>query len=213
MAVDIRLIAVPTSPFAARIKIQAYEKGLDLEIRDIPGGFGSEQLYALNPFGKIPILEVGDQALIESSAIQEYLEDIHPTPSLRGRDAFEAARIRAFVRAVDLYLFPLLFSLRGMGASADVSARASVIRELKQVVARLAELCGDKGYVCGDQLSLADCALAPAYFYTKLFLAAQGAESPFLEHKVFCDWWDKVGEEKSVIRVFDELREAIARKA
>ncbi|MDA5193873.1 glutathione S-transferase family protein [Govanella unica] len=213
MAADIRLIAVPTSPFAARVKIQAYEKGLDLEITDPPGGFGSEQLYALNPFGKIPILMIGDQALVESSAIQEYLEDIHPTPSLRGRDALETARIRAFIRAVDLYLFPLLFTLRGMGASADASARAAVIKDLKQVVARLAELCGDKGYVCGEQLSLADCALAPAYFYTKLFLTAQGAQNPFADHKVFCDWWEKAGGEKSVMRGFDELREAVARKA
>lgn len=213
MAGDVRLIAVPTSPFAARIRIQAYEKNLDLDVCDPPGGFGSEQLRALNPFEKIPVLMVGDRALIESSAIQEYLEDIHPVPSLRGAGPLDAARIRAFVRAVDLYLFPLLFALRGLDASTDNTGRKALIADLKQVIARLAALCDNRGYVCGVKISLADCVLVPAYFYTQLFVAAQGAENPFTEHKVFCEWWDRVSGEKSVMRVLDELREAIARKA
>ena len=48
------------SPFASRVRMQVYAKGLDgkgIEICAAPGGSGSAEFKALNPTGKIPALE------------------------------------------------------------------------------------------------------------------------------------------------------------
>lgn len=56
----------------------------------------------LNPAGKVPVLELDDGCvLIESAAIIEYLEELHPDPPMIGTDdPVERARVRADERIV-----------------------------------------------------------------------------------------------------------------
>ena len=200
------LFNVPTSPFGARIRIQAAAKRLALEVVDPPGGLGSPEFFAINPFGKVPVLRTEDGDIYESAVIQEYLEDRFPNTSLRGANPPQAAAVRTFVRAVDLYLFPALFRLR----SADpiqLHAAATVVDELKVVVDRLARLKAGP-LLCGSLLTLADCALAPAYFYTDLFARRLGLTSPFDHHPSFTTWWADVNERDEMQSVIAELTRA-----
>lgn len=185
------LFTVPSSPFGARIRIQAAAKGLALTLAEPPGGLGSDEWRAVNPFGKVPVLRTDAGDIIESAVIQEYLEDMYPAPDLRGADPFAVAGVRAFTRAVDLYLFPALFGLRG-AASGDASALAGAVAELETAVERLARLKAPGACLCGPSLSLADCALVPARFYTDLFAARLGFVSPFTRDAGFEAWWAHV---------------------
>jgi glutathione S-transferase len=161
---------------------------------------------ALNPFGKIPILVVGQHHIIESAAIQEYLEDMYPLPSLRGPDPLTTANIRAFIRAVDLYLFTSIFALRSLEpGSADFPP---VLEALSRTLDRLEALFGKHGYVSGEYLTLADCALAPACFYLDRFLARQGHPSPRASRPVLQTWWNTLSRHDSVTRVLAQLESA-----
>ena len=75
------------SNFAGKCRIVMYEKGLNVEFLDAPGGPNSEDYKKINPTGKIPALETDDGQLIaESEVINEYLEDKYRGQSHSARD-------------------------------------------------------------------------------------------------------------------------------
>ena len=96
----------PLSPNCRKVRVYCAEKGLSLALRpvDLLGGEqrGPEFLQR-NPFGAIPILELDDGTVIpESLAIIEYLEELHPSPPLLGRDPLSRALVRAWERRAGL---------------------------------------------------------------------------------------------------------------
>lgn len=204
---DLTLISLPTSPYAARIRIQCAAKGIELKIADPEPGVTRGDHAAVNPFRRIPVLETTDGPLIESFAIAEYLEDRFPEPPLRPRDPYPAGRVRAFVLAVDHYLFPVLFELRAsMGGEAP---SADVLNRMQYALDGLDRLLDGSGYALGDRLTLADCALAPAWFYLERFLAAGGQEPPEYGHAPLAAWWDAVRRDPAVADVLSGMERAL----
>lgn len=213
-----KLIALPTSPFSARILIQVYEKGIELPVEHPAPDVTPQQHASLSPMGKTPILVVGNDFIIESGAIQEYLEDLYPVPSLRGADAMETAKMRAFVRAVDLYLFPGVFGLRALRNDAEGLQEA--VRSVSKTADRLQGLLAGSGYgggyghgyACSNHLTLADCTLVPACFYLERFFARFGQESVFVARPRLQEWWATVQRHESVSRVLAHMQAALTRK-
>ncbi len=72
---------------------------------------GGEQLgeayRAINPAGLLPTLEVAGQALHQSLAIVEYLEETHPEPPLLPRAPLRRAQVRAAALLVACEIHPL----------------------------------------------------------------------------------------------------------
>jgi glutathione S-transferase len=60
----------------------------------------------LNPNGVVPTLVHDGRAVIESTIINEYLDEVFPDVSLRPADAYERARMRAWVKFEDDVLHP-----------------------------------------------------------------------------------------------------------
>ncbi len=63
----------------------------------------------INPLGKIPALVAGDQVVVESEVINEYLEDAFPAPkhiSLLPACPLARSRTRTVSRVRDLYMNP-----------------------------------------------------------------------------------------------------------
>lgn len=202
-----KLLALPTSPYSARILIQAYEKKLELPVEYPPAGHGVADHAALNPFAKVPVLVLDGAFLIESAAIAEYLEDIRPAPPLRPPDPLNTARMRGLILATDHYLLPAIGALRGDGGKED-----ETLRSLTGALDRLQRLLGDRararGYAVGPRMTLADCALAPAVFYLERFLAARGQPPALADRDVLARWWRTVTGHESVSRVIAQLEQA-----
>lgn len=77
---------------ALRLKGIAYgETPVDLDA----GAQNADDFRAINPLGSVPALMVGDEALTQSLAIIEYLEETHPTPALLPSDPLGRARVRS----------------------------------------------------------------------------------------------------------------------
>src|SRR5207253_9697971 len=89
------------SAAAYRVRIALNLKGLMADMIPIhlqkEGGLNKKPQYrAVNPQMKVPALKLdsGD-VLIQSLAIMEYLDEVHPHPALLPRDLVERAKVRA----------------------------------------------------------------------------------------------------------------------
>jgi glutathione S-transferase len=81
------------------------EKGLDFEHRQLDPLDKSERFLTMNPLGRIPILEESDGNLIaDSSVICDYLENVHPEPSLYPEAYRDRARALWFEEYADTIL-------------------------------------------------------------------------------------------------------------
>jgi maleylpyruvate isomerase len=66
-----------------------------------------EAFKAVNPQGLVPALDTGEQVLIQSPAIIEWLEEKHPTPALLPTGADDRARVRALAAMVGCDIHPI----------------------------------------------------------------------------------------------------------
>jgi glutathione S-transferase len=98
------------TPNAARIRIVLVEKGLEDQIEFVSVDLiAAEQktsaFLAMNPIGKIPVLELDDGTFIsESTAITEYLDNLDGNPTLTGRTPREKALIHMMQRRAEMML-------------------------------------------------------------------------------------------------------------
>ena len=125
------------SPYATRVRMQFYLKGIKAELVAVPaGGSHTPDYIKINPLEKIPTLDDGGFYLPESSAIMEYLEDTHATPSLRPADPKERAKMRVVFNIADQYILTPLFELFEQVNPATRNASKAARRELEAAEAR-----------------------------------------------------------------------------
>ncbi len=82
---------------SSKVKVILEEKGLAYRVDRLrPGNLWKKppELLAKHPLGKVPYLQSGDTVVYDSTVINEYLEDLHPEPSLRPSDPDLLARVR-----------------------------------------------------------------------------------------------------------------------
>lgn len=160
----------PLSPFVRKLRLCLIEKGLDYELEVIMP-FGQPDWYReLNPLGRIPAFSDGDVKLADSSVICQYLEERDPElPSLYGENAEQRARVRWLEKYADYELAPLctfsVFRNRVLKASMGQPCDEQKVQEtLQQALPShfdyLQNTLGDAPYFLGEQLSMADLALA-----------------------------------------------------
>ena len=101
------------SSAAYRVRIALNLKGLSSEMITIhlqkQGGLNKRPEYrAVNPQMRVPALQLdsGD-VLIQSLAIIEYLDEVHPKPPLLPRDPLERAKVRALAQMIACDIHPL----------------------------------------------------------------------------------------------------------
>ncbi len=170
------LISLPVSPFAARVRIAIYAKGLPIDVVPPPAGWrDSRHFRDLCPTGRIPVLLDECGPIWESVVLLDYLEERFPqAPSLMPVDVFERAQARLLVRHVDLYLMPPMVVLARPRGDA-VSSRQAV-EELLNGVTMLDGLLKGSQYALCDRLTIADCALAPALFAIRVTAGRLGMD-------------------------------------
>ncbi|WP_454714905.1 glutathione S-transferase family protein [Caulobacter segnis] len=202
------LISLPVSPFAARVRIAIYAKGLPIDLIPPPSNWrDSPHFRDLSPTGRIPVLLDERGPIWESAVVLEYLEERFPdAPSLMPVDAFDRAMARLIVRHVDLYLMPPMVLLAQPRTDAASARRA--VEELLNGAAMLDDLVKGPRYALGDRLTIADCALAPALFAARVTAERLGMD--LIEPGSIIDVYARLsGEDPSVGRVIDEMEQGL----
>ena len=93
-----------------RLRIVLNLKGLSAEYIAVHLGKEAhltETFKAVNPQQLVPALDTGEQVLIQSPAIIEWLEEKHPQPALLPADADGRARVRALAAIVGCDIHPI----------------------------------------------------------------------------------------------------------
>ncbi len=93
-----------------RTRIALNLKGLDYEYLAVHLGKEkhlSPEFKAINPQQLVPALDTGEQVLIQSPAIIEWLEERYPTPALLPADADGRAQVRALAAIVGCDIHPI----------------------------------------------------------------------------------------------------------
>jgi glutathione S-transferase len=153
------------SPFARKVRMAIEYKGLEAEFVDGLRRENHGRLKAVNGRVEVPVLADGDVTVVNSSDIIAYLDHRNPETPLLPTDPAQRVRARAWERASDDTIDPILVDISywlwaerpdempaGLLAAAQADM-AEVYRALE------AEIDPD-GFVCGD-LSVADLALFP----------------------------------------------------
>lgn len=102
----LRLFDSPHSPFARKVKLALYEKGVPFEPVAIdPTALGTDPVHQdfvlASPRGEVPALADGDLRLAGSRLILDYLDERYPGCPLLPEDPAERARARALEAWVD----------------------------------------------------------------------------------------------------------------
>lgn len=163
------------SPNALRVRAVIFELGLDVEIIDVDlrnGGNKTPDFLALNPNGKIPVLDDDGFVLWESRAINGYLASLKPESGLYPADAKARAMVEQWSYWQAIHIGPaiqriaferLLKPMFGMG-EADEAVIEAQMKELAQFLPVLDSALSGNEWVCGD-LTIADFALASVFVY------------------------------------------------
>jgi glutathione S-transferase len=98
-----------TSVCAIKVRLALAEKGLAFESRtlDLRRGDQFEPDYLkLNAGAVVPTLVDGDEVIVESSVIMQYLEDLKPQPTALPAAPADRARMRLWLKRIDDPLHP-----------------------------------------------------------------------------------------------------------
>ncbi len=158
---------VPASPFVSKVLVLLEEKGLAYESRNLIPTPKTSALLAMNPLGKIPILEHGTLMLPDSSAICSYLERLHPEPSLFPKDAREHGLALWYEEYADTKLIevagPILFErfvkVRILGGEPDEARAQAAVEALPPVFEVLESWLVEGAATLLSELSIADLAV------------------------------------------------------
>ena len=205
-----KLINLAHSPYAARVRIQAYAKGIELQYV-APEGLRTPQYKRFNVLGKVPVLDTGTLLIPESIVIMDYLEDIHPEPPLRPSNPEDRAVMNVFHRFPDTYIQPVLLPLFRLllARSQDTQAATEGTAALNAQLRLLDELIQRFEREDHTRLDLADCALTPFMFYATQLPPTLGGGDALADAPRLANWWRWVQSQEPAARVLAEMEEGL----
>jgi glutathione S-transferase len=165
----------PFASYCQKVLIALYELDLPFSTHLVDDADDRSELAAsLWPMGSIPVLrdESADLTLAESTTIIEYLDDVAADGSrLIPADLGEALQARLWDRFFDQHVATPMQkivgdSLRPEGRS-DPEGVGEARSTLDTAHAVLDAHLADRTWATGATFTLADCAAAPALFYTR----------------------------------------------
>jgi len=162
----------PLSPYARKVKICLYEKGIPFDCRFVDPYAGPEDpnwqsFVRASPRREVPVLVDGDVRIFDSTIIADYIEERWPDPPTLPADPAERARVRMLeelcdteLEAVNWGLMEILFFKRAAGAVAE-KLLAAARGQLTRLFARLESELDGREWMNGAGFGRGDAAVYP----------------------------------------------------
>ncbi|MFP4130969.1 MAG: glutathione S-transferase family protein [Thiohalospira sp.] len=152
------LISFRLCPFVQRSVITLQEKGAEYDVTYIDLAEPPAWFLTISPFGKVPVLRVGESVVFESAVINEYVDEVTP-PSLHPSDPLRKAVNRAWIE----FGSDLIFKQYGLYTAADEETFEAKRHEVLTGLRQLEEVLGEGPWFNGAEYALVDTAYAPLF--------------------------------------------------
>jgi glutathione S-transferase len=174
-AATVVLLGDPRSSYVRTARMGLAEKGVKYTLQ--PVAPHTPEILAVQPFGRVPGFRDGRVALFETSAILRYVDEAFAGPSLIPGTVRDRARCEQWVSAINAYvdgtmirryvlqyIFP-----KGAGGQPDRAVIDAAVKEMAEQLAILDRAYGERDFLAGKSLSMADLFLAPILYYVEQF--------------------------------------------
>ncbi len=178
------LYSHPFSSYCQKVLTALWENEIAFTYRNLEEPGANEELAALWPMTRFPVLVDDGRTVVESSIIIEHLQLKHPGKvRLIPDDPAAALEVRFMDRFFDQYIMtemqkPVFEAVRTDGARKD-AAMAEASKALGTAYAWLEKRLDGRAWAAGDSFTMADCAAAPSLFYAD-WVHQIGADFPRL---------------------------------
>jgi maleylacetoacetate isomerase len=166
------------SSAAYRVRIALALKGLTPDTASIHLGRGehrADEFRRINPQRRVPALVLDDGTLVvQSLAIIEYLDEIHPQPPLLPSDPVMRARVRAAADVMACDIHPLnnsgtLKVLREEFGADEAKVGAWIARWTREGLEAVERLIEPGPFAFGAAPTIADVCLVPQLYHARRF--------------------------------------------
>ena len=168
----LELIGAAQSNFVWTCRLALAEKGVPYTLTSVMPH--TPEVVAIHPFGKIPVMRLGDVTLAESRAICGYIDREFDGPALILADTAKAAEVEQWVSIVNTTIDPLwmrqylaayIFPGTPDGAPNRPVIEAALPKMEKQFP--VMDRAVASGYLAGDTFTLADMYFTPILYYMR----------------------------------------------
>jgi glutathione S-transferase len=167
------LYAHPFASYCQKVLIALYEHSTPFTYRKLvpEDPTAMSELATLWPLKKFPVLVDDKEVIVESSVIIEYLDIHHPGPErLIPTDSRAALEVRMLDRFFDNYVMTPMQKIVADFIRAESDRDPFGVKESKSTLDSaygwLNGVMDGRIWAAGAQFTLADCAAAPALFYS-----------------------------------------------
>lgn len=191
------------STYVWSCRLALAEKGVTHDLVTVDfGELRQEPHSSRHPFGKVPAFEHDGFALYETQAILRYIDEGFPASPLQPTDLHEFCRMNQIIGIVDAYGWPsiaggVLFNRMlapRFGLPVDEKAIEEALPRARLCLSEFARLMGDRPFMAGERISLADLMVFPLLYY---FARLPEGEAPIAEHPVLRPWMRRIEERQS----------------
>jgi glutathione S-transferase len=160
---EITLFSARACPFAHRTRLALAEKHLAFELVEIDLQNKPAWFNTVSSYGKVPALQHGQQRIVESAIVNEYLDEVFPEPALLPKDPGTRATARIWIDYANTRFVPAWGALlRGKTDADRESARATLLESLEYVETEgLQKSSSDGPFWFGSNPSLVDLSFYP----------------------------------------------------
>jgi glutathione S-transferase len=203
------------SPFSAKVRIALAEKGIEVDIAEIPWSRASlwgpkpAEFMAVSPKGEVPVLVDEGVAIVDSTVINEYLEDAYPEVPLMPADPRERAECRMWEDMADFFMASHVTTLirevfmKPGGEGRDEAAVAATMAAFEGYLNALEKRLASQEYLC-DAYTLADIATWLCLTFAQT-LGVDTGDRPGLQA-----WYGRLGERPVVKAELEAVMAAAA---
>jgi maleylacetoacetate isomerase len=174
----VKLYSFFRSSASYRARIALALKGLKYEtvsIKFSDNAHRTEAYRKVNPQRRVPVLDLEDGTLLlQSLAIIEYLDEIHPEPALLPKDPLARAKVRAVAQIVASDIHPLNNTgtrqvLTGRFGADEQALQAWTAYWINEGFSAIDRLIEPGPYAFGDIITLADICIVPQVYNARRY--------------------------------------------
>jgi glutathione S-transferase len=198
----LELFSAQVCPYAHRTRLVLAEKNADFILSEIDLKDKPQRFLDISRYGKVPALLHRGHALVESTIVNQYIDDILPEPALSPSDPSLKARMRIWIDYFDRIFLDLYYNaLVNQDRAKDSEYKEDIQKCLLALEHQSLAERGDSGpYWLGNVPTLIDFAIYPFFERFPALSHYRGIDIPDECVKLKA-WIDVMSKRQSVVEI------------